>query len=447
MRNTEFDDPSPDIVPPPEVRSLTELERLVGRNPRPEEAPGLRSRGGDVGSSAGTADGGRSVVRPAQQQVDSLPGELSSGLTTPDSDEPASSPMKKFEKVGRDPVESGRRAKLAADLLEQTAAETPLPGTPLPPPSERAFETPSKKEDADAKFATYLAAAIADDPTRAIAMLTAMGKTPDRDSEAKRQERGMGYMKACMSKEMLGHFQYYRTAQQVYDTVSGWEVDLRRSTVPILRKQLHEISMPSTMAPVAFFEGVKQLLTKLAHAGVRTTEADAVTQMVAAAVHERFAPIRAVYSMLRPDELPYSDLLLRFERAEIMNQGLSENHMNFPPYLRTTKTKTPAYSALHVFTPPSGGRSPGAAGRGNGRGRGRTGAGRGGGGRSDSSVKCPHCKRSGHVADRCWVRYPHLAPGYVAPAPAAPEPPAPAPPCTQAEYMAMSAELVRLRGY
>eukprot|EP00798_Chlamydomonas_sp_ICE-L_P014806 gene14806-20861_t len=196
LRNTEFDDPSPDIVPPPEVRSLTELERLVGRNPRPEEAPGLRSRGGDVGSSVGTADGGRSVVRPAQQQVDSLPGELSSGLTTPDSDEPASSPMKKFEKVGRDPVESGRRAKLAADLLEQAAAETPLPGTPLPPPSERAFETPSKKEDADAKFATYLAAAIADDPTRAIALFTAMGKTPDRDSEAKRQERGLVYMKA-----------------------------------------------------------------------------------------------------------------------------------------------------------------------------------------------------------------------------------------------------------
>eukprot|EP00798_Chlamydomonas_sp_ICE-L_P032218 gene32218-16776_t len=79
----------------------------------------------------GTADGGRSVVRPAQQQVDSLPHELSSGLTTPDSDEPASSPMKKFEKVGRDPVEFGRRAKLAADLLEQAAAETPLPAGPF----------------------------------------------------------------------------------------------------------------------------------------------------------------------------------------------------------------------------------------------------------------------------------------------------------------------------
>eukprot|EP00798_Chlamydomonas_sp_ICE-L_P014807 gene14807-20862_t len=184
-----------------DVRSLTELVRLVGRIPRPEEAPGLRSRGGDVGSSVGTADGGRSVVRPAQQQVDSLPGELSSGLTTPDSDEPVSSPMKKFEKVGRDPVESGRRAKLAADLLEQAAAETPLPGTPLPPPSERAFETPSKKEDADAKFATYMAAAIADDLTRAIAMFTAMGKTPDRDSEAKRQERGLNSLEESYNGE------------------------------------------------------------------------------------------------------------------------------------------------------------------------------------------------------------------------------------------------------
>eukprot|EP00798_Chlamydomonas_sp_ICE-L_P007043 gene7043-biopygen16852 len=200
----------------------------------------------------------------------------------------------------------------AAGSILRDAAGIPLP--PDSPPDSRPDSARATKADLDAKFVAYITAAFEADPSNAASILTLLGKAkkPDgSDSELAQIKKGTAFMRAHISPHLLPEFEFYETPQQIYDTVLGWDLDRRFSTIPVLRRQLQDLRMSPLEPPMDFFHRAKELIQQLDSVGEYISEYDGVSRMIAAAVHERCAPLRAHFSMVRAEDLTFQDVVNR----------------------------------------------------------------------------------------------------------------------------------------
>eukprot|EP00798_Chlamydomonas_sp_ICE-L_P010889 gene10889-biopygen10954 len=422
VRTLEYADPSRRTgapAPTVQVPAASWAEELYPAASRHQVLSTSRSPGGAGGGSA-DPPGQRSSPPSGESEVESI-----------------------ADPAGDDNADANRAkatVRAAGSILRDAA------GIPLPPDS-RPDSARATKADLDAKFVAYITAAFEADPSNAASILTLLGKAkkPDgSDSELAKIKKGTAFMRAHISPHLLPEFEFYETPQQIYDTVLGWDLDRRFSTIPVLRRQLQDLRMSPLEPPMDFFHRAKVLIQQLDSVGEYISEYDGVSRMIAAAVHERFAPLRAHFSMVRAEDLTFQDVVNRFEALEVSNMALPPDHLYFPPYMRKSKTPIPSY-AMHVHTPPYGGRGTGgrgaAAGGGGGRSKGRSGGrGGGGGGRPPARepLKCSQCGKTGHLVATCWELHPELrrkpsAGTSGAPAGAA----SPAPPCTPEEYKAL----------
>eukprot|EP00798_Chlamydomonas_sp_ICE-L_P005304 gene5304-biopygen12348 len=441
VRTLEYADPSRRTgapAPTVQVPAASWAEELYPAASRHQVLSTSRSPGGVGDGSGSRAGAGGGSADP--------PGQRSS----PPSGE---SEVESIADPAGDDNADANRAKAtvrAAGSILRDAAGIPLP--PDSPPDSRPDSARATKADLDAKFVAYITAAFEADPSNAASILTLLGKAkkPDgSDSELAKIKKGTAFMRAHISPHLLPEFEFYETPQQIYDTVLGWDLDRRFSTIPVLRRQLQDLRMSPLEPPMDFFHRAKVLIQQLDSVGEYISEYDGVSRMIAAAVHERFAPLRAHFSMVRAEDLTFQDVVNRFEALEVSNMALPPDHLYFPPYMRKSKTPIPSY-AMHEHTPPYGGRGTGgrgaAAGGGGGRSKGRSGGrGGGGGGRPPARepLKCSQCGKTGHLVATCWELHPELrrkpsAGTSGAPAGAA----SPAPPCTPEEYKALCAQLV-----
>jgi len=446
VRTLEYADPSRRTgapAPTVQVPAASWAEELYPAASRHQVLSTSRSPGGVGDGSGSRAGAGGGSADP--------PGQRSS----PPSGE---SEVESIADPADDDNADANRAKAtvrAAGSILRDAAGIPLP--PDSPPDSRPDSARATKADLDAKFVAYITAAFEADPSNAASILTLLGKAkkPDgSDSELAKIKKGTAFMRAHISPHLLPEFEFYETPQQIYDTVLGWDLDRRFSTIPVLRRQLQDLRMSPLEPPMDFFHRAKVLIQQLDSVGEYISEYDGVSRMIAAAVHERFAPLRAHFSMVRAEDLTFQDVVNRFEALEVSNMALPPDHLYFPPYMRKSKTPIPSY-AMHEHTPPYGGRGTGgrgaAAGGGGGRSKGRSGGrGGGGGGRPPARepLKCSQCGKTGHLVATCWELHPELrrkpsAGTSGAPAGAA----SPAPPCTPEEYKALCAQLVHYRGF
>eukprot|EP00798_Chlamydomonas_sp_ICE-L_P014645 gene14645-biopygen23690 len=411
VRTLEYADPSRRTgapAPTVQVPAASWAEELYPAASRHQVLSTSRSPGGVGDGSGSRAGAGGGSADP--------PGQRSS----PPSGE---SEVESIADPAGDDNADANRAKAtvrAAGSILRDAAGIPLP--PDSPPDSRPDSARATKADLDAKFVAYITAAFEADPSNAASILTLLGRL----------------------RSLMG---FYETPQQIYDTVLGWDLDRRFSTIPVLRRQLQDLRMSPLEPPMDFFHRAKVLIQQLDSVGEYISEYDGVSRMIAAAVHERFAPLRAHFSMVRAEDLTFQDVVNRFEDLEVSNMALPPDHLYIPPYMRKSKTPIPSY-AMHEHTPPYGGRGTGgrgaAAGGGGGRSKGRSGGrGGGGGGRPPARepLKCSQCGKTSHLVATCWELHPELrrkpsAGTSGAPAGAA----SPAPPCTPEEYKALCAQ-------
>eukprot|EP00798_Chlamydomonas_sp_ICE-L_P001947 gene1947-biopygen14772 len=441
VRTLEYADPSRRTgapAPTVQVPAASWAEELYPAASRHQVLSTSRSPGGVGDGSGSRAGAGGGSADP--------PGQRSS----PPSGE---SEVESIADPAGDDNADANRAKAtvrAAGSILRDAAGIPLP--PDSPPDSRPDSARATKADLDAKFVAYITAAFEADPSNAASILTLLGKAkkPDgSDSELAKIKKGTAFMRAHISPHLLPEFEFYETPQQIYDTVLGWDLDRRFSTIPVLRRQLQDLRMSPLEPPMDFFHRAKELIQQLDSVGEYISEYDGVSRMIAAAVHERFAPLRAHFSMVRAEDLTFQDVVNRFEALEVSNMALPPDHLYFPPYMRKSKTPIPSY-AMHEHTPPYGGRGTGgrgaAAGGGGGRSKGRSGGrGGGGGGRPPARepLKCSQCGKTGHLVATCWELHPELRRKPSAGTSGAPPGAAsPAPPCTPEEYKALCAQLV-----
>lgn len=377
-------------------------------------APATKLRpSGDAGAGG---SGGEST--PATKVTRPPPGELEDGGEAPDAIE-------------------ARVTRAAARAITDAAVRA------VTDAAARTAATPS----VDAEFHAFVSKLMLTDPTRAAKLLMVNSGEPTKpkseDTDDERSAQLCALMKSCISAPLLPRFLAFDDPQDIYDEVAGWELDLRSNTLPLLRTQLVRLQMQGSETPTDFFTRAKGIFLDLDVAGEEHSEATAINQMLNAVVHDRFSPLKTYFVGVLPQHLRFEDVVQRFNRVEVTHMNLPQNHPNYPPYLRATKSPAPAY-ASHVF-PPAGGRgTPGATGAAGGRnshGGGRGGRGNGGairGGRG--SLLCTHCNKTGHLVATCYQLHPHLAPSSSRPKPDQRVP-------TAAEYSALLAELARFQGH
>eukprot|EP00798_Chlamydomonas_sp_ICE-L_P032401 gene32401-biopygen8651 len=347
VRTLEYADPSRRTgapAPTVQVPAASWAEELYPAASRHQVLSTSRSPGGVGDGSGSRAGAGGGSADPPEQRSSPPSGE---------------SEVESIADPADDDNADANRAKAtvrAASSILRDAAGIPLP--PDSPPDSRPDSARATKADLDAKFVAYITAAFEADPSNAASILTLLGKAkkPDgSDSELAKIKKGTAFMRAHISPHLLPEFEFYETPRQIYDTVLGWDLDRRFSTIPVLRRQLQDLRMSPLEPPMDFFHRAKVLIQQLDSVGEYISEYDGVSRMIAAAVHERFAPLRAHFSMVRAEDLTFQDVVNRFEALKVSNMALPPDHLYFPPCMRKSKTPIPSY-AMHEHTPPYGGR-------------------------------------------------------------------------------------------
>eukprot|EP00798_Chlamydomonas_sp_ICE-L_P010138 gene10138-biopygen7310 len=299
VRTLEYADPSRRTgapAPTVQVPAASWAEELYPAASRHQVLSTSRSPGGVGDGSGSRAGAGGGSADP--------PGQRSSPPSGESEVESIADP------AGDDNADANRAkatVRAAGSILRDAA------GIPLPPDS-RPDSARATKADLDAKFVAYITAAFEADPSNAASILTLLGKAkkPDgSDSELAKIKKGTAFMRAHISPHLLPEFEFYETPQQIYDTVLGWDLDRRFSTIPVLRRQLQDLRMSPLEPPMDFFHRAKVLIQQLDSVGEYISEYDGVSRMIAAAVHERFAPLRAHFSMVRAEDLTFQDVVNR----------------------------------------------------------------------------------------------------------------------------------------